>query len=95
MFESSKIKNNVTLVLNIIGVQRLILTATIGILHNINFKANILFTKIKSISFSIREGKHKKSPPPSIKTKPPKKHMEKKAAKRPLIYSKKYFFIIF
>ena len=36
--------------------------ATIGILHIINFKANILFTKIKSRSFS-RRGKPKKAPP--------------------------------
>ena len=55
MFESNGIKNNVTLVL--------IQLATIGILHNINFKANILFTKIKSRSFS-RRGKPKKAPPP-------------------------------
>ena len=54
MFESNGIKNNVTLVL--------IQLATIGILHNINFKANILFTKIKSRSFS-RRGKPKKAPP--------------------------------
>ena len=54
MFESNGIKNNVTLVL--------IQLATTGILHNINFKANILFTKIKSRSFS-RRGKPKKAPP--------------------------------
>ena len=60
MFESNGIKNNVTLVL--------IQLATIGILHNINFKANILFTKIKSRSFS-RRGKPKKAPPPFKKTK--------------------------
>ena len=53
MFESNGIKNNVTLVL--------IQLATIGILHNINFKANILFTKIKSRSF--RGGASQKKPP--------------------------------
>ena len=94
MFESTGIKNNVTLVL--------IQLATIGILHNINFKANILFTKIKSRSFS-RRGKPKKAPPlhkdkkgfqhrkkiakrlPHGEQRGKKKHMEKKVAKRPLI----------
>ena len=60
MFESNGIKNNVTLVI--------IQLATIGILHNIDFKANILFTKIKSRSFS-RRGKPKKAPPPLHKDK--------------------------
>ena len=55
MFESNGIKNNVTLVF--------IQLATIGILHNINFNANILFTKIKSRSFSKR-GKPTPPPPP-------------------------------
>ena len=40
--------------------------ATIGILHNINFKANILFTTIKSRSFSRRG---KPNPPPLHKDK--------------------------
>ena len=72
MFESNGIKNNVTLVL--------IQLATIGILHNINFKANILFTKIKSRSFS-RRGKPKKAPP-SIKTKKAS-NIEKNSKKAP------------
>ena len=88
MFESNGIKNNVTLVL--------IQLATIGILHNINFKANILFTKIKSRSFS-RRGKPKKAPPPLHKDKKgfqhrkkvnnvaKKNHMGKKVTKRPLV----------
>ena len=73
MFESNGIKNNVTLVL--------IQLAIIGILHNINFKANILFTKIKSRSFS-RRGKPKKAPPPSIKTKTAS-NIEKNSKKAP------------
>ena len=73
MFESNGIKNNVTLVL--------IQLATIGILHNINFKANILFTKITSRSFS-RRGKPKKDPPPSIKTEKAS-NIEKNSKKAP------------
>ena len=68
MFESNGIKNNVTLVL--------IQLATIGILHNIDFKANILFTKIKSRSFS-RRGKPKKAPPPLHKDKKGFQHRKK------------------
>ena len=69
MFETYGIKNNVTLVL--------IQLATIGILHNIlvNFKANILFTKIKSRSFS-RRGKPK-NPPPLHKDKKGFQHRKK------------------
>ena len=74
IFESNRIKNNVTLVL--------IQLATIGILHNINFKANILFTKIKSRNFS-RRGKPK-PPPPSIKTKKAS-NIEKIAKRLPMV----------
>ena len=55
MFESNGIKNNVTLVL--------IQLATIGILHNINFKANILFTK-KMVEVLVVGAGQKKPPPP-------------------------------
>ena len=68
MFESNGIKNNVTLVL--------IQLTTIEILHNINFKANILFTKIKSRSFSMR-GKPKKDHPPLHKDKNGFQHRKK------------------
>ena len=55
MFESNGKKNNVTLVL--------IQLATIGILHNINFKANILFTKIK-VEVLVGGASQKKPLPP-------------------------------
>ena len=95
MFESNGIKNNVTLVL--------IQLATIGILHNINFKANILFTKIKSRSFS-RRGKPKKEKasnieknskkaPPWLTTWQKNPHGEKSSKKAPHIAKHISFFI--